>query len=171
MDPAASHAGPLTPAIQRARRLANVARYLFIGLGLLSIASTVIGIITSGDFTFDLTFIVFFLTARGLRQIRNGARVVGLAVCGFVVVAALSAIQVALITGPEDVDFTAFGRQYGGQSVGRVLAGAAICIVIFGVPFGIFLHPAVRRLYRAANRFRKLGLRTRPWEWCRDLTR
>jgi len=169
LDPTVSHAGPLTPRLRLGRRLGTFARYYFMVLGLLGIASMVVRPLLGQGVRIDLTFLIFLLVAHGLRERRNGARVVALVLCGFYPVATLAAVEYALIRGTEGMSIGASSWEYRPLNLRIVVLVASAGFLVFGVPFAVLLHPAVRRLYRAANRFRRMGLRALPWEWCRDV--
>jgi hypothetical protein len=140
------------------QRLGKFASVYFLVLALLDIGGCLIGLIVGGGLRMDLTPLILLAVAVGLRQLRNGARIVALVLCGGSLAVALAMFELALIGETPSTEINAFGHTYQDPSSWALVLVVLSVLAVFAVPFGVLLHPAARCVFKAKTRFRKLRL-------------
>jgi len=159
-----AHDPQLTADIALGRKLGKLARVYFLVLGLLGIAGCVVNLFFSRGFHLDLSFLIYLLIAAGLREFRNGCRILAILLCAGYLTAGLVLVELALIRGTGGMTLAAWGREYEDPRLWVYLLVLGVALLIFAVPFGVLLHPAVRRVFRAITKFRKLKLERVQWD-------
>ena len=140
------------------QRLGRLASGYFLVLALLSLGGCVAAQAAAQHFRPDWTWLLFLALGLGLRRFRNWVRITALILCGLVIFGALAMFALALIDGTQFTELTVFRCTYEDPSLNLVVLIASVGVTVFAVPFGLLLHPAVRRAFRATARSRKRRL-------------
>jgi membrane-bound ClpP family serine protease len=140
------------------RRLGLFASRYFLVLFVLGLVGFFVELFFGRGLIVDFTVLVYLALASGLRDLRNGSRTVALLLCGAYLVAALALMEVTAIRGTEGMTFTVFGKEYDDPAAWTTFVGGGVLLAVFGVPFGVLLHPAAQWAFQLTRRRRKVRL-------------